>query len=175
MFYSHYLFVFGLTVFVYRNFKRVSIKVWILLDIKHTMWQCYQLWRHFYEPQLLHAFKRASLRKQVRGGGGLRKRCAANATSCLVRKRRRVWWTSWCINTCIALPQESILNVKIKEFGLNYTQVYGSFGTGSSENNARNYTNARKYILSTYDQDYDGLHDGVCTYTHTVQIPSVRQ
>ena len=35
-------------------------------------------------------------------------------------------------------------NVKNKEFGLNYTQRYASFGTGSSENNAR--TSDEKFV-----------------------------
>ena len=41
----------------------------------------------------------------------------------------------------------------IKEFRLNYTQRYASFGTGSSKQNART-TNAREYYVSTYEQDW---------------------
>ena len=44
------------------------------------------------------------------------------------------------------------LNVKIKEFWLNYTQWYARFGTGSSEKNVRT-TNVSAYYISTYKQD----------------------
>ena len=50
---------------------------------------------------------------------------------------------------CKCLPQELLLNVKIKEFRLHYAQRYASFGTGSSKKNACT-TNVRAYYVSTY-------------------------
>ena len=52
------------------------------------------------------------------------------------------------------LPQELLLDIKLKEFRLKYTQRYASFGNGSSEKNAGTAsTNACAYDISTYEQD----------------------
>ena len=54
------------------------------------------------------------------------------------------------IYTCIYASASRILNVKIEELRLTYTQQYASFGTGRSKKNAHTCTtNARAY----YKQD----------------------